>query len=51
MVCREVLASPDLLDAPQRVDWKACALPKEEEAALTKAFREAFKPFDFSLKK
>lgn len=46
---REVLAAPDLLNAPERVDWKACSVPKEEEAALTKTFREGFKPFDCSL--
>jgi hypothetical protein len=41
MVCR-------LLAAPDRLSWKACAVPQEEEAAQADAFRKAFAPFDFT---
>lgn len=46
---REVLASSDLLDMPERVDWKACQLSQEEEMQQTKEFRKAFSSFDFTL--
>ena len=41
MVCR-------LLAAPDRLSWKACALPTEAEGAQAEAFRAAFAPFDFT---
>lgn len=31
------------------VHWKDCVLPFEEEVKDAAAFKEAFKPFDFSL--
>lgn len=43
---REVVCR--LLCAPDRLSWKACALPTAEEAAQADAFREAFAPFDFT---
>ncbi|XP_019367728.1 PREDICTED: CWF19-like protein 1 isoform X2 [Gavialis gangeticus] len=46
---REVLASEAILNIPDRADWRQCKSTKEEEAALSKAFREDFEPFDFSL--
>ena len=46
---REVLASPPLLDMPERVDWRECKTDKEAEAAMTKDFRKLFAPFDFTL--
>lgn len=46
---REVLASPPLLDLPEKIDWKACTLSKEEETHLVQDFRTAFQPFDFTL--
>ena len=45
---REVLASPLLLNIPDRVDWKACSTSKEEETQAAKAFRKTFQPFDFT---
>jgi hypothetical protein len=33
---------------PERADWKACVLPKDQEEALTIKFKENFKPFDFT---
>jgi len=46
---RDVLCSPDLLDMPERVDWRNCQLSKEEETEQTKNFRKMFSPFDFTL--
>lgn len=45
---REVLASPLLLNIPDRVDWKACSTSKEEETQAAKAFRKQYQPFDFT---
>jgi hypothetical protein len=38
-----------VLGSPEREDWKACSLTEQEEKADAIAFKEAFKPFDFSL--
>lgn len=46
---REVLASPLILNVPQKVNWKSCALSKEMEAKLTLEFRENFQPLDFTI--
>lgn len=46
---REVLASEELLNMPDRTDWRDCTTTKEEETVLTKKFRSAFEPFDFTL--
>ncbi|KAK6753123.1 hypothetical protein RB195_012618 [Necator americanus] len=45
---REVLASRPILDCEAKVDWRACALSKEEETKLTKELQERFRPFDFT---
>ncbi|EQC26089.1 hypothetical protein SDRG_16041 [Saprolegnia diclina VS20] len=37
-----------LLDMPRRENWKYCVVPKDEETAMTDAFRKAFAPFDFA---
>ncbi|KAJ8594437.1 hypothetical protein M405DRAFT_850139 [Rhizopogon salebrosus TDB-379] len=44
---RQVLA--DALGIPDRVDWKACMLPEEEDKADVKAFKAAFASFDPSM--
>ncbi|CAO3622360.1 unnamed protein product [Mucor hiemalis] len=44
---RLVIAS--VLGSPEREDWKACSQTEEEEKACAAQFKEAFKPFDFSL--
>lgn len=44
----QVFASNALLDCEEKVDWRNCALGKEEEAELTKKLKEQFKPFDFA---
>ncbi|XP_071454762.1 CWF19-like protein 1 [Hetaerina americana] len=46
---REVMASKNVLNLPGRADWRDCSSNPEEEAALTKDFRTAFQPFDFTL--
>eukprot|EP00794_Sanderia_malayensis_P016735 gene16735-18431_t len=46
---REVLASPELLNMPERVDWKACKVSKDEETSMTVNFRKKFSPYDFNL--
>jgi len=43
---RSVLAQ--LLDMPERADWKFCAGTDAEEKAECQAFKKAFKPFDRS---
>jgi hypothetical protein len=37
------------LNIPDRVDWRACAVSKDEETQMTLEFREMFKPYDFTL--
>ncbi|KAK5115758.1 hypothetical protein LTR62_000847 [Meristemomyces frigidus] len=44
---RKVMAK--LLELDGRMDWRACTQSKAEEEADAKAFKEAFKRFDFSL--
>ncbi|KAL0946817.1 hypothetical protein HGRIS_012986 [Hohenbuehelia grisea] len=41
---RQVLV--ELLDRPDRLDWKACALPDDEDKADADAFKAAFAAFD-----
>ena len=48
LLFREVLASPSVLNLPDRTNWKDCQVDKEEEIALTKAFRKRFTPYDFN---
>lgn len=45
---REVLCSPLLLSAPERVDWRQCSVGKDEETAMAAQMRSNFKPFDFT---
>ncbi|KAF7337976.1 Nuclear protein [Mycena venus] len=44
---RQVLVS--LLNMPERLDWKACTLPEDEDRADAQAFKAAFAPFDPTL--
>ncbi|XP_013396694.1 CWF19-like protein 1 isoform X2 [Lingula anatina] len=46
---REALASPELLNMLDRVDWRNCKYSKEEETNMAKELRTAFQPFDFNL--
>ncbi|TKR93928.1 hypothetical protein L596_008292 [Steinernema carpocapsae] len=45
---REVLTGPQLLDCEEKIDWRECEMPKEEQAALVKKLSKEFKKFDFS---
>jgi hypothetical protein len=45
---RQVLAKTALLNMRDRIDWKRCKLPMEEEKVQRAAFRDGFKPFDFN---
>jgi hypothetical protein len=46
---REVLASPGILDMPERVDWKVCSVSKSQEASMATDFKSKFKKYDFTL--
>ncbi|KAG5354069.1 hypothetical protein C0989_009767 [Termitomyces sp. Mn162] len=41
---RQVLVN--LIGMPDRLDWKACMLPEDEDKADAQAFKAAFAPFD-----
>lgn len=43
---RDVIASELLLNMPERVDWKDCVKPQDEEKAMSVEFRNSFKSFD-----
>lgn len=45
---REVMAAEELLNMPDRVNWKNCNATKEEESKMAAAFRDGFEPFDFN---
>lgn len=45
---RDVLCSADLLNIPERVDWRRCVPAKDAEARMAQAFRDQFKPYDFT---
>ncbi|XP_052873010.1 CWF19-like protein 1 homolog [Anopheles cruzii] len=46
---REVICADNLLNCEEKVDWRQCNLPKEEEDVMVKKFRESFKPYDFTV--
>lgn len=43
-ILRQVLVN--LMGMPERLDWKACMLSKEEDRADAQGFKAAFAPFD-----
>lgn len=45
---RDVLASPQILNMTERVDWKACKVSKEREADQASDFKSVFSEFDFN---
>jgi len=45
---REVLADEVLLNQPDKVDWRNCAVSKEKEKELAKQFQQDFRSFDFN---
>ena len=46
---RDLIASPEFLNLPSRIDWKQCTTHQSEETAVTQRFRGRFEPFDFSI--
>lgn len=46
---REVLACEEVLNLPHMADWRNCSATKEEEVSTVAAFRDQFKPYDFTL--
>ncbi|KAI8338789.1 CwfJ C-terminus 1-domain-containing protein-like protein [Choanephora cucurbitarum] len=43
------LVAATVLGSPEREDWKTCGQTEEEERENANRFKEAFKPYDFSL--
>ena len=43
------MASVQLLNMPERVDWKACKLSRQEEETAAEDFRSQYEEFDFTL--
>jgi hypothetical protein len=41
-----VIASELLLNMPERIDWKECVQPQDEEKQMSVDFRNSFKSFD-----
>ncbi|XP_076298186.1 CWF19-like protein 1 isoform X2 [Lasioglossum baleicum] len=46
---REVLAADRILDISDRIDWKDCQIPMEEEIELANRIRKEFQPFDLDI--
>ncbi|CAG2205549.1 CWF19-like protein 1 [Mytilus edulis] len=46
---RDVLSSVQVLNMPERVDWRNCKISKDKEARLAAKFKEDFKQFDLNL--
>ncbi|XP_064602492.1 CWF19-like protein 1 [Liolophura sinensis] len=46
---REALVHPEVLNMPERIDWKNCKISKEEEIEQAADFKRNFKPYDFTL--
>ena len=46
---REVLAHQELLNCPERIDWKNCPSSRDLEIKETTRFRKLFQPFDFTV--
>eukprot|EP01135_Chromosphaera_perkinsii_P003791 Nk52_evm37s255 gene=Nk52_evmTU37s255 len=46
---RELLAHPQVLNMEDRVDWKKCAIEKDQEIEITKRVRKDFSAYDFTI--
>ncbi|KAL1422911.1 hypothetical protein MTO96_021632 [Rhipicephalus appendiculatus] len=46
---REVLACEEVLNLPDKADWKDCKMSRDEEVSMVAEFRKQFEPFDFTL--
>ncbi|OWA51988.1 CWF19-like protein 1 [Hypsibius exemplaris] len=45
---RDVLAEKELLNMPDRIDWRECQNSRMEETEMANTFKAAFKPYDFN---
>ncbi|GFU28835.1 CWF19-like protein 1 [Nephila pilipes] len=45
---RMMLASRDILNVPNRIDWKECEMSPDEELQVAESFRRHFKKYDFT---
>ena len=43
------MASPKLLNLPEKIDWKDCKMTEDSENRIKDKIRSIFKPFDFTL--
>ena len=43
------MASPAILNMPERVDWKVCSVSKTQEETLASDFKSTFKDYDFNI--
>ena len=46
---RETLASPEILNMTERVDWKVCSIEKRQGEILATDFKNVFRTFDFNM--
>lgn len=46
---REILAHTLILNCQDKIDWKECALSKEQTTSIANRIRKEFEPFDFTL--
>lgn len=46
---RELLANEEILNCPEKVDWKACILSKEVSKEVVNKIRSDYQPFDFTV--
>lgn len=45
-----MLASKDILNVPERVDWKQCKIDPTKERGEVERLKKGFKPYDFTAK-
>jgi hypothetical protein len=45
---RDFVCAETLLNAEDRIDWRNCKIPKGMEIDIVNAFKEKYKPFDFT---
>lgn len=46
---REAVASPLILNTPERIDWRECKISQDQETELRNKIRAGFQPYDFTL--
>lgn len=45
---RDFVCAETLLNAEDRIDWRNCKIPKNMEIDIVNAYKEKYKPFDFT---